>query len=300
MKNESFINANEIIDRDLLQLPMHRLGLNGMRIFNKKHFPQSKAGLEAHYHQDAMEICYVTKGTQIYATENPAQKYRVSRGMVFLTYPNEPHSTAGMPEENGVELYYMIIDTVNELDRFLGFTGADGRSLATRLNSLNRCFYVGMKLKSRLDEMIRLYLEKPPMCSLTLRCHAALMIQELFSTQQKQNSLGSNSALTGDILGILNHIEDTLYGEPLSVQDMADYVYMSVPAFKQKFKQEIGIPPFEYQMKRRVEEACSLLEAGEKVTQVAFELGFSSSQHFSTAFRKRMHTSPREWKNTAR
>lgn len=296
MKNDSFINSDESIRKNYTQLPMYRMGLNGLRVLVKKNFPESKPSLETHYHENAMEICYVTKGTQIYATEDPLQKYRVSRGMVFLTYPNEPHSTAGMLEEKDVELYFMVIDTVNDLEHFLGFTGIDAKYLAAQLNSLNRCFYVGMKLKSHLDEMIRLYLEKPPMCSLALRCHAVLAIQELDSAQQRVNSLGSKSTLTLDILRVLNRIEDTLYGAPLSIQEMADYVFMSVPAFKQKFKQQIGTPPFEYQMKRRIEESCSLIESGESVSKIAFELGFSSSQHFSTAFRKHMYVSPREWK----
>jgi AraC-like DNA-binding protein len=56
-----------------------------------------------------------------------------------------------------------------------------------------------------------------------------------------------------------------------------------------------GIPPAEYALRLRIAEARRrLVESGATVTQVATDLGFSSSQYFATSFKRLMNMTPRE------
>lgn len=269
--------------------PERDAGLNGFQELVFTRFPSASVPLTGHIHKDAVELCYITKGGQIYA--EGGRRHRVGAGMAYISYPNELHSTDAMPQEKDVLLYYMIIDTVNNTDRFLGLAGEEARRLARQLNGLNRCFYVGMELQKRLDEMFSLMAERPEGYELLLRCHACLMIHELVSA-----SRNAQPVLTSDICQALQYIEDRLLGPQPDIEEMAELVHLSIPRFKQKFRDQIGLPPIAYQTKRRIEKACEMIRDGAGITQTAFDLGFSSSQHFATTFRRYMGVSPREWK----
>ena len=96
-----------------------------------------------------------------------------------------------------------------------------------------------------------------------------------------------------DIRAVLDRIEADPAARP-SLDELADSVHLSASRFKAKFKEQTGIPPAEYLLRRKVEAARRLLAAGQRVTEVAFALGFSSTQYFATAFKRFANLQPRE------
>ena len=266
-----------------------QFGLNGFRELVHVRFIDACPPIGEHIHPDAIELCYITKGSQTYAAAG--QRRRIGAGMAYLSYPNEPHSTDALQQEKDVELYYMIIDTVNDNGCFLGLSEEDGLRLTGLLNGLDRSFHIGMEFKKRLDEMLALLAEKPEGFELLLRCHACLMIHELARASRKPQP-----EFTQDILQAVQFIEDRLSDGPINISDAAAHVHLSVSRFKQKFRSQVGLPPVAYQQKRRIELSCDMLMDSSSITQTALALGFSSSQHFATTFRRYMGMSPREWK----
>lgn len=89
---------------------------------------------------------------------------------------------------------------------------------------------------------------------------------------------------------ILEHIQ-----EELSMEELAHISLLSVSRFKQKFKLELGISPRNSINLRKVELAKRLLQEGHSVTQVAMDLGFSSSNYFSSVFRRYTSFSPSQY-----
>ena len=66
------------------------------------------------------------------------------------------------------------------------------------------------------------------------------------------------------------------------------------------FKEEFGISPISYQLNRRIEESCYLLQQTDmSLSQIARVLGFSSSSYFSQLFRKAKEMSPSEYRKQA-
>ncbi|HYF50343.1 MAG TPA: AraC family transcriptional regulator [Planctomycetota bacterium] len=93
----------------------------------------------------------------------------------------------------------------------------------------------------------------------------------------------------------------TRLGNPPSLSEMAEHAGMSPAHLAVVFKQDTGLTPLEYMTGLRIEEAARRLRApGEvSVTDVALELGFSSSQYFSLVFKKVKGCTPTEFREQA-
>jgi AraC-like DNA-binding protein len=78
---------------------------------------------------------------------------------------------------------------------------------------------------------------------------------------------------------------DREHASPLDVEALAQGVHMSAGHLSRLFKQTYGESPYSYLMTRRIERAMALLRRGDlSVTDVCFEVGFSSLGTFSTRF----------------
>jgi AraC family transcriptional regulator len=65
------------------------------------------------------------------------------------------------------------------------------------------------------------------------------------------------------------------------------------------FKQSFGLPPHRYLSSLRMEKATSLLaDPATSVTQIAFNLGFSETSSFTSAFRKHTGLTPTAYRRS--
>ncbi|WP_020663559.1 helix-turn-helix transcriptional regulator [Amycolatopsis benzoatilytica] len=78
---------------------------------------------------------------------------------------------------------------------------------------------------------------------------------------------------------------DREYARPLDVEALARSVNVSAGHLSRQFRAAYGESPYAYLMTRRIERAMALLRRGDlSVTDVCFEVGFSSLGTFSTRF----------------
>lgn len=83
----------------------------------------------------------------------------------------------------------------------------------------------------------------------------------------------------------------------LSVTELARLVELSPDHFSRAFKSATGRSPHQVISEMRIERAKALLrDSSLSMTELALELGFSSSAHFSSRFRQLTGLSPTEWK----
>jgi AraC-like DNA-binding protein len=67
--------------------------------------------------------------------------------------------------------------------------------------------------------------------------------------------------------------------------------------FRKRFQAETGFAPHDYLVRAQVEEAKRrLAQTREPITEMAFDLGFSSSQYFATVFRKLVGLTPQTYR----
>src|SRR6202050_1354502 len=92
---------------------------------------------------------------------------------------------------------------------------------------------------------------------------------------------------------VLDYVEDTI-GQPIKLRDLAALAGISARHFERAFRQSIGFPPHAYVMKRRLDMARDLLikQPELPIDEISLRVGFSSSSHFSSAFRRRTGFTP--------
>lgn len=82
-----------------------------------------------------------------------------------------------------------------------------------------------------------------------------------------------------------------------TVEEMAAFAGMGTTAFTEKVKNYSGFSPLNYLINLRITEAIKLLKRNEvNVTDIALAIGFYSSQHFSTTFKKLTGYTPSDFR----
>lgn len=86
---------------------------------------------------------------------------------------------------------------------------------------------------------------------------------------------------------------DRAYAQPLDIPALARTAHVSPAHFSRQFRATFGESPHRYLQRRRVERAMELLrETGRPVTEICFDVGFSSLGTFSRTFRAVVGESP--------
>jgi AraC-like DNA-binding protein len=100
-----------------------------------------------------------------------------------------------------------------------------------------------------------------------------------------------------ELVAIAKQFMDENFDQGITVSEAAAYVFLSQGYFTRAFRDDTGISPMNYLMKKRIEKACKLLQNNEiKVSAISLQSGFSSPQRFNVAFRKQMGMTPMEYR----
>jgi len=86
---------------------------------------------------------------------------------------------------------------------------------------------------------------------------------------------------------------DRAYAEPLDVRAVAAVAYISPAHFSRSFRAVFGETPHRYLQRRRVERSMFLLrETDRSVTEICFDVGFTSLGTFSRTFTRIVGETP--------
>lgn len=118
-------------------------------------------------------------------------------------------------------------------------------------------------------------------------------------------SSGSNGPYVGGLsasnLRMVRDFVAAHRADSVSVAELAALCDLSPRHFLRAFKQSTGLSPMRYIIEIRMEESKRLLaNSNASITMIAFESGFTHSQHFTTRFKKETGMSPTEFRRIAR
>ena len=93
---------------------------------------------------------------------------------------------------------------------------------------------------------------------------------------------------------------DRSFADALDVEALAASVHLSRAHFIRSFRDVFGETPHRYLQRRRIERAMAFLrETRRPVTEICFDVGFSSLGTFSRTFREVVGCSPRQYRARA-
>ena len=263
--------------------------LPGVIMFGRYQYAAAQTGLPPHLHQRAIEICYLERGEQTYRVGGTL--YRLRGHDQFFTRPGESHDTAHLPQERGI-LYWIIL-SLGPGRRFLGLERPQAARLKRELRTMpHRHFRAHPDCPRLLAEICDLLLEhrRRGKSDDFRRLRLQALLLDYLTLSIRASHHGAHGTASPLLQRVLAYVDAHLH-EPVRVPRLAEVARLSESRLKIRFKQEIGVPPAEYWLRKKLERAMLLLK-DHNVTEVAYALGFSSSQYFATVFKRYQLVSP--------
>jgi AraC family transcriptional regulator len=130
-----------------------------------------------------------------------------------------------------------------------------------------------------------------------LRASALLAANRVSSGAESARRLESRGGLLAWQLNrVIDYIEAQL-AEKITAIDLADLIQMSTGQLFRAFKISVGMTPFRYIARRRIELACTMMRATrEPLSQVAIACGMCDQPCMCKMFRRLLGMTPSEWR----
>jgi AraC-like DNA-binding protein len=212
-------------------------------------------------------------------------------GEIFIAYPHELHSTGPNPENRHVWLG-LCLDNI----------GPAGEGLARQIRKagariLPGCQDIAPLLHAIISQVVTMRHERAHVVRALIDAFVALLKQRLDCTQDRSYQTFRILPYSPGVQRALVYMGQCI-DHRLPLRDLARAAMArSVPNFCSQFRREVGVTPAAYHVSMRLEAAREMLSQPDfDITNAAMQSGFSSSQHFSTLFKRAFGVTPRIWK----
>jgi AraC-like DNA-binding protein len=253
-----------------------------IEIFGEQWAPRNfKIGLHTH---DIWELYLQLKGGTVW--EASGREYRVAANGLLAVPPGVVHQLILTPDSRhhfyycGVDVGRVLADRPELLSNWPGdriILRHRAQSLVASFRTLAREItldlpYRAVGARSALDQLLieasRLIVASEPAPALLAQHPAVMHARDLIDMQPEYN---------------------------WSLSELAARSNVSPSHLGERFRTEVGVPPRQYLLQARLNRALELLSEGDlSITQIALDLGFSSSQHMAAMIKKRTGKSPSE------
>ena len=258
-----------------------------------------------HLHQHQFhELVVILKGEGVHATDT--ETYPIGIGDVFLVRPGTAHGYKNTSNLDLVNILYVpdrlyvpdhdLSNTPGyhaffELEPALRKKHKFKSRLTVSLNTLEKLQQLAADMEQELG--------KPRAGAGYMACAYFMQIKGILarSYSEKKNPLATELLRIGSLLSFM----ERSYAEDLTLSQLAKQANMSKSTLNRVFHKTMHMPPINYLISIRIARARTLLEqADARVTDVAFEVGFSDSNYFSRMFKLMTGISPLEYKKNNR
>lgn len=244
--------------------------------------------IEPHQHS-VFEFMYFLRGRLSIQIER-SETYHLAASDLFIAWPGELHGWADR-KHGGFHQFWFGID----LDRL----SPEARELARILRKsnthiLHACSEAEPLMRSLVRQVVRPMPHQRKVVEAQLSALVAIIHQRLLAGGS-QSSVFFSFALEKARCFMEAHLECRL-----SLREVAAVSGYAPAVFCRVFKQATGLSPGAWHLRARLEAARDALSGIDtSITEIAQLYGFSSSQHFSQAFRAAFEVSPGRWRASA-
>ncbi|SNR63597.1 helix-turn-helix domain-containing protein [Hymenobacter mucosus] len=269
--------------------------------FTLLHYTEvQQGGLLWHYHPE-YELVYIPKGT---GRRHIGQHIsRFEDGELVLIGPDLPHLTFSYGKPAGVPFEEIVVQLRAD---FLGESFWQRPELADIRHLLARShegLSFGGSTRAAIGQDLRQLLHEPPFARLLTLLRVMQTLAQAPATDctplhAGHAGLGRQGKEQQRLSRVYQYIEQHYHRASLSVQEVAEVAYLSVPAFCRYFRQMTRLTLTDFLQDFRVSHACRLLLEEEElsVTEVCYATGFNNVSHFNKTFRRHTNQSPTEYR----
>ena len=231
------------------------------------------------------QIVYISKGKG-YFTSETTKRTSISKGQAILLFPGQWHTYCPL-KETGWNEYYIgfegkIIDNIVSN----GFMTPENQVLDVGVNE---------DLVSLFSTAIRVAKEDKGGTQQYLAGIVFNIIGTILSLAQNKNFESRESAQKIERAKIIM-IENI--NKSLDIKGIATNMGISYSLFRKVFKEYTGYAPAQYFQELKLRTAKELLaETNNSIKEIAYELNFSSYEYFLSFFKKRVGSTPMEYRN---
>ena len=256
--------------------------------------------VELHHH-DFHELYFLISGDVTYTIES--RQYHVMPGDLLLISPQELHQICIRPDMAAYERFVLWVDP-----QLLSRISTPLSDLTAHLGPDHPKHSNLLRLKPEESEHIRQLFDQLWQESEEEKYGAdllrqSLLIQLLVSINRLaadpdgyyEEVTHANKAVSKVVDYINLH-----YNEPLSLDKLAELVYVSKYHLSHEFNRQVGTSVYRYIQKKRLQIARQLLGQGKRPNEVYAMCGFSDYAGFYRAFRAEYQISPREYAQSVR
>jgi AraC-like DNA-binding protein len=243
-----------------------------------------------HSHK-GFEFLYLSRGTAHWQASGHSYVQRM--GDIFIAHPNKLHSTGPKTNPENLHIWLGL--------RLEGF-GPGGERLARQIQRadvriLPDCHEVEPLLRAIIGQVVTMRRQRAQVVRALIDAFIALLEQRLVYSQDPTYRSVRALPYSPAVQKALAYMKQRL-DHRLPLQDLAGAATArSVPHFCSQFHREVGVTPAAYHMLMRLEAGREMLkQPAFDITTAALQSGFSSSQHFSTLFKRAFGVTPRIWK----
>ncbi len=252
---------------------------------------------ESYHSHDYIELAFVLSGRSRYCVGETI--YDISQGDVIILNPKVKHQALvieGNPAPS-TEFFVAFTDiwVQGEPENVLPLPACEGCVLHTAGQLYQRMFKLcaSMEAENAANrqghyEMMKAYLVQ--MLLFLLREHFEPVTEShsyMFKALNRKNVVEQ----------VLTYFEDH-YSEKISLDQIAENMYLSPFYISKIFKSETGDTPINHLIHIRLKKARELLAAGGSIQEVAAEVGYDDAYHFSKLFKKYYGVAPSIVKKT--
>ncbi len=256
-------------------------------------FLRANSTLAEHVHRDAYEICYLLSGSVEWWAGDEVTE--VGPGEVYITRPGERHGGTDAFMHPCELLWVQVAFALP------GVTDADGAALTEGFAKItHRTFPASRHVAECIGRIVDEHGSPGRLADVVVRA----LLHELLVHILRDHATAAQRASDGKVSTIIRRAirwMDEHVSDDYAIDEAAAVAGLKPSRFHERFASETGFTPAEHRTRQRVRQAKQLLRSTQRsVTDIAFSLGFSSSQYFATVFKNQVGLTPIAYRDRAR